>query len=285
MPEKPRLQILISTKGNGIERIANLPHPQFPGVEYLVSWQLGNMDLIPEPLAERKDFRILIEDSVGLSKNRNNALKHSTADWVLISDDDLCYTERNIRNILEGFENNKDCSVLAFRYESSDYPRVYPAQEFNLRTPPKGYFSVSFEIGFNLSRLKEEMRLDVLPAFNENFGLGAIFNSGEEDLLIHNMMRHNLSGRFIPLDICRHEGPTTGIKEKTFESFIQTKGAVMSHIKPFSWPLRMAVYALRASNDKDGTVPFMKYIAAFLAGVRKARKLKVFDVPSFIELN
>lgn len=279
----PKLQILISTKGqDGIERIASLSHPEINGVEYIVSWQNGSRELIPPSLLKRKDFTVVLEKSVGLSKNRNNALRNSTSDWVLISDDDLIYTEENIGNVLKGFESNPDCAVLAFKYESPDYPRVYPSSEFLLINPPKGYFTVSFEVGLNLKKIREEMKADVFPAFNENFGIGAFFGSGEEDIFIHNVLKAGLKGKFLPLTICSHLGPTTSIRDKTKDSFIRTQGAVISHVKPVSWPLRMIVHALRASKNDSDRIGFFHYLFQFLKGVNLAEKNRVFDFKKFM---
>ena len=277
-----RLQVLISTKGiEGIERIASLPHPEIPGVQYLVSWQQGDWSMIPESLETREDFKIVLDDSVGLSRNRNNALKNAEADWVLISDDDLIYTEQHLKNVLEAFEKNPGYSILAFRYESAEYPRKYSSQEFDLKNPPKGYFTVSFEIGLNLEQIRERLNNEVIPCFNENFGLGAIFGSGEEDLFIAGLLKQNLKGKFIPVDICEHPGPTTSHKTKTSDGFIRTKGAVMYKLTPLTWPLRMILYAFRSALDKEGKINFFRYIAQFLIGVRLAKKNKVFDFKQF----
>lgn len=280
----PRLQILISTKGiEGIERIDSLPHPEIPGVQYLVSWQQGDLSRLPDDLKRREDFKIVLEDSVGLSRNRNNAMKNATADWVLISDDDLIYTEEHIKNVIESFEKNPDYSVLAFRYESEDFPRKYSLEEFDLNNPPKGYFTVSFEIGLNLKQIRMQLKDDVIPLFNENFGLGSTFGSGEEDLFVANLLKHNLKGKFIPVDVCEHPGPTTSHKEKTTDGFIRTQGAVISRLKPSTWPLRMIVHAFRSSIAKDGSVNFFRYVSQFLKGVVMARKLKVFDFKPFMK--
>lgn len=282
MPSAPLLEVLISTKGgDGIKRIASSSHPSLPGVRYVVSWQEGNPELLPESLAVRPDFKIIYADSVGLSKNRNNALKHSEAPIVLISDDDLEYSERHLENVISAFSENPDLPVLTFRYESSDFPRLYPSTEFDLNNPPKGYFAVSFEIALNLKRIKEEMDQDVIPLFNENFGLGAMFGSGEEDLLINNLMRSGLRGKFVPRDVCIHKGPTTGIKEKYSPGFIQTQGAVVSHLRPVSWPLRLFLYALRHAADRDSPIGFFGYISQFIKGVVKAKRNRVFTVKTF----
>ena len=278
------IEILISTmRREGIERIASLSHPEMHDVRYLVSWQCGDMSAIPQSIACRDDFKVVLEDSVGLSKNRNNALRHAEADWVLISDDDLIYTQSHLNNAIKAFENNSDCSVLAFKYESDDFPREYPEKEFNLDSPPKGYFTVSFEIGLNLKRLREELNRDVIPAFNENFGLGARFGSGEEDLFIAGLMQNRLTGRFIPVSICEHPGPTTGIKQKTVDGFIQTKGAVIYRLRPLTWPLRMILYAWRSASDKTDRIPFFHYLRNFLAGIKTARKFRVYDFNLFMK--
>ena len=270
-----KLQVLICTKGmEGINRIASLPHPQMKDVGYLVSWQEADMQRIPAALRSRTDFKIVPSNTLGLSKNRNNALAFADADLVLISDDDLLYTEKNLQEVIDNFYLFPDHTFLTFRFKSVDYPRSYPYYEFDMSAPPKGYFTVSMELALNLG-LMHRKRLNI-PTFNENFGIGAPFGSGEEDILIKDLLRQGHKGRFIPVDVCEHPGPTTCVKNRNSDNFIQTKGAVMSYIKPFSWPLRMLLYARRESQALDSDIDFCSYVFNFLKGVRKARKLKVF---------
>lgn len=269
----PKIQILICAYGpDAAERIAALRHDSAPEVEYLVSWQRYDKDRIPESILQRNDFKIYFEDSVGLSNNRNSILEKADADIAVISDDDLSYTKVHLENLKKGFEENPESHILTFRYFSELYPKLYPTESFNLAYPPKGYFTTSMEIAFNLIQIKKDFGNLELLRFNTAFGVnGTLFGSGEEDILMARLLRGGLSGRFVPSDICINTESTTADRISLTQKFIETKGACMVYIKPHSWFPRMIAHALREP------IPLFIYCAWWLKGVSKARKHKVFD--------
>ncbi len=175
---EPILQVLICTFGKeGIERVAAANHPHAEGVEYLVSWQRGGAYDIPMALL-RDDFKIVTSDTKGLSKNRNIAFSKASAPLLLVSDDDVVYTKERLQSVINAFRTHPEADILTFRYESSSHSKFYPAMECDLSCPDKGYFVTSFEIALRKDSVKGKIW------FNENFGIGATFPCGEEDVFI-----------------------------------------------------------------------------------------------------
>ena len=271
------LQVLIAAYGgDAAEKIASLSHPELPGVEYLVSWQNFDTSKIPDSLNQRSDFKIFYEESTGLSNNRNNLLQKASAPVVLISDQDVAYSQKHIKTILDSFEEYPDCDFLAFRYSSSDFPKVYPRTSFQLDSAPKGYFLSSIELALNLKRIKKLGNLSHWQ-FNPFFGInGKLFGCAEEDVLMANVRNKGYRGRFIPADICLHTGPTTSERKGAAKECIEAKGAAMIFIKPGTWTLRMLIHAWRASRNPSAKTPFFQYCRWWMEGVRKARANKVF---------
>lgn len=233
-----KLQVLICTYGKeGIERVANGKHPVIQNVEYIVSWQLPDGDKsVPDSLKKRSDFKIFKTNTRGLSRNRNIALSLATAPFCLISDDDLDYTEEGLLQIIQVFENNPTLDIATFKYTGND-SKLYPAKSFDLRKPPKGYFVSSIEIAFRRIKI-----VDSNVKFNENFGIGAKFPSGEENIWINDLMKKRYNGRFYPVAIAIHKTATTGTRLFNDPQFIITKGAVFAHTHPFSWPLKLIAH-------------------------------------------
>ncbi|MCM1378227.1 MAG: glycosyltransferase [Clostridium sp.] len=270
----PRLQFLISACGGGIQKIAELSHPVMAGIEYIVSWQQPDMRNIPDALAVRSDFKIFPTDSKGLGANRRDALKYASAPIVVISDDDLSYTSENINAILEAFERNPDYSFLTFKHDGDENECIYPDSEFDFKKPPKGYFPTSFEIAINRECiLQKDGSLSALD-FNPHFGVNSDFCAGEEDVMLARLQRHGHQGRFIPVSIVRHDGPTTGSYRALDPEFLECKGAVMSYIHPLTWPLRMFTHALRSTRVFN---PIL-YCRLWISGIIRARRMRVFDV-------
>lgn len=272
-----QLQVLICTFGpDGIRRVAECRHPQVDGVEYIVSWQLPEGEPEIPPCLDRSDFRIFPSKTRGLSVNRNLAFSHASAPLLLISDDDVEYTPERLRDVIDAFAQNEDCDFICFRYESDSYPKKYPEKGFHFsEKPPKGYYTTSFEIALRGRALSANDSGGKTPiTFNENFGIGAPFGCGEEEIFIHDMIRAGLKGRFIPRTICRHDAATTATKENGGKEFIQTKGAMIGYLHPHTWPLRMLAHSLRQTG---GLKRRFLYIRHWLSGFMKARRAGVYS--------
>lgn len=267
----PLLQVMVCTFGSdGIKRVAAAAHPAMAGVEYLVSWQTDGQYPLPTEL-QRPDFRIITSTTRGLSTNRNVALSHATAPLLLISDDDVDYTREWLRAIIDAFNTHADTDLIAFRYESDTHPKSYPDRPYGLSRNLKHYIS-SIEMAFR----RESVQGRIL--FNENFGIGAMFPAGEENVFLQDCIDAGLKCRYLPISIARHEGTTTSDRNLMLPSRPQTKGALFLHLHPRDWPLRMITHALREIPLwREGLVPSpLSYCINWLKGVRMAKRNKVY---------
>lgn len=272
-----QLQILICTCGNeGIVRVASGQHPKVIGVEYIVSWQTKEENALPETL-QREDFIVYRSYTNGLSINRNIALSKATAPIVLISDDDADYTTEGLNTVINAFRENPNTDIIAFEYASSTQQKHYPTKSFSLAHPPKGYFVSSIEIAMRRESVQGKIW------FNENFGIGAPFPSGEEDIFLKDCLDNGLNGIFIPKTIVRHDGTTTSERNLMSSSRPQTKGAVFLRLHPNDWLLRMIAHAIREYPLWRKCIvpsPF-SYCINWIKGVSKARRLKAFPTPNY----
>ena len=206
------LQVLISTYGlDGLARTATMRLPALDGISYLVSLQLPQDTVfdIPESL-RRPDISILPHSDTGLSRNRNYALDHASADVVLIADDDLNYTPGGLQTVLSTFAENPGLAFATFRHTGGDN-KQFPETGFSFNegiTP--GYYLTSFELALRPSLLPSDIR------FAENVGVGTpYFGSGEENLFLLRLLHSGLQGRYFPLTIVEHPGTTTGVRRAT----------------------------------------------------------------------
>lgn len=267
-----KLEVLISAyRVEGLRRVARLSHPQVEGVRYLVSWQPAGDDEsdIPDELVVRDDFDISITHSVGSACNRNNAIEHSTGPLLMISDDDLSYTEEQLLGVIAYFESYKKCDLACFRYYSAEAPRNYPDKPFPLRRPAKGYYPVEFEL------VLRRRLLDWGVRYNEWFGVNHEFIAGEGDIFLHDLLSRGANGWYVPFTICTHHGDTTGDRMGLTPDFIRVKGAVFLHLHPWTWRLRMWIHALRARKTYPGGA--RAYRRAWITGVADAKRLKVYS--------
>lgn len=267
----PRLQVCICTIGqDGINRIAEKDYPRVDGVEHLVILQDpdGNV-AIPPMLERRSDFRIITSESRGIARNRNNALDHATAPVAMITDDDVSYIADDYLTVIKAFDENPEAAAISFRYRSSDYPKSYPDRSLRWGKRAEGYHLTAFELAVRPGAIADKIR------FNEHFGFATDFLGGEDDVFYFEAVRKGLDCRFIPVDIGRHDHATTSVTARKDIHLIETKGAIVSYVSPLIWPLRMIAHALREAGSGH---PFTRrdYLRAWLRGIKKARRLRVF---------
>ena len=274
----PKLQVMICTYGHeGLQRVASASHPVVDGVEYIVSCQDNTGTAghaVPQEL-ERKDFRIILSPTKGLSVNRNIALASASAPLLLVSDDDTDYTAEGLQAVIDAFGRHPDADIISFRYDSATSHKFYPQESVSLSNRPKGYFISSIEIAMRRESVQGKVW------FNENFGVGAVFPSGEEDIFLRDCLDLGLTGVFIPFTIARHDGATTSGKNLMLPSRPMTKGAVFIRLHPRDWMLRMLAHALREIPLwRKGLVPSpVSYCVNWLKGASMAKRLKVFPTP------
>ncbi len=226
------LDILICTLNGGIEQVPRVLLPQRPGVGYVVSMQYTDssyLNDVPAVLRERKDVKLTYLAGKGLSRNRNNALLHSSADICLIADDDNKYQNMYLDRIFVYMTGNTDVDIALFKATTDGvhwlkptYPRHSTSYEDAIR---QGYYPSSVEM---VIRRKQLLHEGVL--FNERFGLGSdVFCSGEESIFIADALRHKMKVHYFPELIVQTPGCTTGSKFASSPDLQVSKGATFCY--------------------------------------------------------
>ena len=246
------LQLLICTIDRGIDQVTQLILPPAADISYVVSWQhSATVDERTVPLAlQRDDIKVVHLEGRGLSRNRNNCLRHATADLCLICDDDCSYTLDNLRTVITTFEQNPTTDLAAFMMQCPGQPKPYPTEICSLAHTPAGYYPSSVELAFRLSAVRDRLQ------FNEHFGLGApLFHCSEEEILVHDAMSLGLQCQFFPLVIVEHNHPTTDASRATTPGVLMGKGAYLYigyRSKMFLYPWPMA-WRLHRRHDASFT--------------------------------
>ena len=259
------LEILISTLDEGINNIPAMLLEPCDGIGYLVSWQHsdGVTIAMPEQL-KRYDVKVYDLAGRGLSRNRNNCLRHASADLCLIADDDCQYAPEQLQAVIDTFEQHPEVDIAAFKYTSKNHGKKYPTQSVDLATPPKGYYVSSIEIAFKRESLQGKLW------FNELFGIGAPLSCGEEEVLVLSSIKHGLKCQFFPIDIVRHDNITNTFTNIGKSSMLMARGAFtyLAHPKSFMARILLNSYRLK----KKYGVAFWHGVKNMLAGVRFFKK-------------
>lgn len=235
------LDVLIATyMPEGIERVARMDMPSVEGVRYIVSWQNHCGAAVPHNLDVRSDVEIHRYERSGVSNNRNNAMAHSSADIMLMADDDLSYTPDGLMTVIRTFKNNPQVEMASFMYDG-DGPKCYPEEECDLtRRLPKGFFQTTFEIAVRRDSPAGELR------FSPMFGPGAAhFSVGEDEIFLLTARKSGVNVRFFPCTITTHNGLTTGFRKISDPAAFAGFGAIIALQYPLTFLLRIPLKSYR----------------------------------------
>lgn len=198
------ISIAISTISHRIERLDLAMHS---GVQYVIVHQEPGMasPSFIEKLLERSDIIYVPLKEKGLSVSRNNAIKHSTGKYILVMDDDVTFSISSIDELLEQAEREHvDVATYYHRYSDGRSTlrkgHAFIHNKFNISSPSSIDICIkrSAIIGCNIK-------------FDENFGLGAIYPSGEEMIFLSDCLKNNLLVKRYPIEICTHPPVASGL--------------------------------------------------------------------------
>lgn len=129
----------------------------------------------------------------GLSRSRNDAIKNSKAQYLVIADDDLEYMDSYEKTIITAIERYPDADIFAFQVEGIEktFKRYRGAEEF-----------ISYRKSMNISSVELVIKRDSIIknniSFDEMFGAGSVFSMGEENIFLFDCLKKKLKIVYIP---------------------------------------------------------------------------------------
>jgi hypothetical protein len=182
----------------------------------------------------KSNIKVINSFKKGLSKSRNLALHYASADWCLISDDDVIYLKNFEKVINLGISTFSKSGVIVFKVKSDKniISRWYPKKDKISLNSIEQTNVCSIEMLVNKDVIKNKVN------FNVFFGLGSNqFYFGEELVFINDVKlntKTNIS--YYNKNIVRHIRLSTGEKIKG-DFFYFTKGGVLRKVFPRSFYL------------------------------------------------
>ncbi len=207
------IQVLISTTSSDPSKFTSLNFNKL-----VVSQNKEGVDL------DEPGYRFLSYDEKGLSKSRNRCLQSAEGDLVMVADDDLIYCDDFESKVIEAFRDRPDADGITFRVVTPE------------GNPYKGYSQKPFRHNrksiFNVSSVEMVFRLESIRKnglnFDEKFGLGAKFKSGEETIFLNDALNRGMKIYFVPEDIVIHPLESSG--KVLDENFFYSKGALIKRM-------------------------------------------------------
>lgn len=180
----------------------------------------------------------------GLSKSRNMAIsrvpQETSEDVCILCDNDVEYVDGYEDMILDAYKRHLDADVIVFFIKRPE--RSVPVFDKDKRM---NYLSVlkifSPEVSFKRAGIKG-------IAFNENFGAGAKYSMGEENIFLYECLKRHKKIYYVPSMIAKvRDEESTWFKGYTKEFFISRGANYAAMSKAFSHVL-IWQFALRKKS-------------------------------------
>lgn len=184
----------------------------------LIINQTGENKLL---VSDVPNIRVINAFERGLSRSRNLAIQHAIGDICLLADDDVVFLEGFENKIMESYDQLKDADLITFKTITtenkpySNYPKKVTGLEDFYRKV------LSIEITF-----KRDVILKNNISFNENFGLGSVFQDCENRLFFEDVFTtKQIKAYFSPEFIVVHK-PFSTSDEVTSDRYMFARSAL-----------------------------------------------------------
>lgn len=221
---------------------------------------------------EEDDLKMITTATRGVGLNRNIALLASEADILLFADDDIVYNDDMPQAVMAAFRDNPQADVMVFGMDMVKNGSVFERRRLKNR---RLYVINAMRFGTYRIAVRRKALLKANILFNQNFGGGCPFSSGEDSLFLKACFDRGLKvyAHEYVLGTCAKDTSTwfVGYNEKYFYD----KGVLMRSLFP-RIPHVMAFYfAIRFKRQTELAVG--KRILLMQEGVRGGKFMRPYQ--------
>ncbi|MDF4793495.1 glycosyltransferase [Vibrio parahaemolyticus] len=204
-------------------------------------------------------------DEKGLSKSRNVALENAVGDYLWIMDDDVEIFKNSYQLISQMISREKlDTSVWVLNYTT----KSEDVSAYNLKNVKKS--NLSLWDSFHVCSINMLMKASDIKGirFDEKFGLGSAYPSGEEYIYISDVIKGKLKVRQTSLVASKHPPVSSGddfyskknVTAAKVEMLKRVHGK-LGHLIFFAFFLKKIRYLLK----KKALITYVRNVIAFYA--------------------
>ena len=157
----------------------------------------------------------------GVARSRNRALEHAEGTIAILCDEDTRMVAGLARRVERAFADDPRADLLTFKVRT---PEGLPYKKYRSSRRRHNRLSI-----VGVSEVEIAFRVDAIRRhglrFDERFGLGSLFPSGEGNILLADALSRGLIVDYVPEDIVIHPFESSG---KRFEdhALLYSKGAL-----------------------------------------------------------
>ena len=218
------------------------------------------------------DVKMITTATRGVGLNRNIALLAADGEILLFADDDVVYKDDMTQSVIAAFEENPQADVLVFGMDILKGGQITERRRVKNR---RLHVFNSMRFGTYRIAARREALLRANISFNQNFGGGCPFSSGEDSLFLKSCFDRGLKvyGHEYVLGTCAKDTSTwfVGCDEKYFYD----KGVLMRYLFP-RLPHVMALYfAIRFKRTTEMKVG--QRIRLMQEGVNGGKRMRPYQ--------
>ncbi|KAF2341461.1 glycosyltransferase family 2 protein [Flavobacterium tistrianum] len=255
------IEILISTMNQDSLDflIPMFPYSHFSNFSILIINQTQKEKILT---SDYSNIRVINSFEKGLAKSRNLALENAIGKILVIADDDIVYKDGFAVKIIDTYNKFPEAAVINFEAENTggNLIKKYPL-DFK---PNLSIFDILNASSIEMTLSKKSID-ETKIRFDENFGLGAVFEIGEEAIFLSDLKANQKQLVFEPQIIVMHESKTSSEK-KSIDDKYYIQGALFSRIfkkKYLFWLYLKLFFDLKQNKIK------LKDIKTVLLGAKK----------------
>lgn len=206
------------------------------------------------------NVKIIDTPTRGLSVSRNLAIKNSTADICMLSDDDEVFVDNAHQIIAESYKTYSNADVIIFKIENVNKLIINKPKKLN-------YFEL-LKVGSWMISFKREAIIRNNIEFDTLMGSGTGNGGGEENKFLIECYKKNLQIYYVPV-VVASLNPSDSKWFKGFDKdYFYTRGASTRYLLGLPLSVVYAVYyILKKRNKYINTISSRNAMSWILKGI------------------
>lgn len=269
------ITVAISTMYSRLEAIQPEQFPYDERVTYVISCQ---GDKIYDSTFYEKKIKSLfgsscyfiLLDGYGLSKNRNAAIKLASkiknCEYIYIADDDIYVDINGICIIASKLKNSSFDFCVGKISTSNGFFKNYANYEYKITRLRAAKIS-SVELMISAYMIT---KYDII--FDERFGLGSTYPSGEELIYCCDAISNKLKGVYFPIVLSMHSPESSGQNFYSNHQKIVAKGAMFKRaFGPLRGLLLILIFSLKKYPKYRRNISFWFFLLYMYKGFKEIK--------------
>ncbi|HEM4130164.1 TPA: glycosyltransferase family 2 protein [Streptococcus suis] len=227
-----------------------------------------------ETIVEQREYATIVHScALGLSASRNEALSYAGIDVICqVADDDLVFVDNYQEIVNKAYHEYPDADVIIFYVDFENHAIKRPKLSQGKMSYLDAMRASSVQISFKKSSLD---KVGIL--FDERFGIGAQYGSGEETILLFDALRKGLKLYSYPEKIASLKERESHWDRSNTPENCRKRGAIYKRMSPNWYWLLIFQFAIRKRKLMLPEISMFQNMKYMLQGAKDFRNFDKFN--------